>query len=445
MPRGVVARSAGVVMAKRFVSRLRRGVSSLQRAPVCTSRSSFGILARLTMTPAVPDRPRTLTLMLFGILLAAFVIAGFGNALHKGGDFSASLETGRRVLNGTPLYEGSGPGSGVTGPPFQGVWFAPFAALAAINEPLSRLLWYVANVAFLLSGVWCWTKAILPNRFSSARELWSSSLVLLPFLAIALPAQTNFEHQNMNALLLFLTGAGAMAVVNSVDTRAGALIGVAVALKAFPMLLLAGLFARRLWRVAVIGGFVALGLSVLFVFRYGAAVSFRLFQDWIAISLTGRWPIRAQNQSLFAALFRSFPGEHALAYSVGSFLLVALVVGLCWKRRTLPGADAGSDLAFVLAVAVVLSPIAWEHYWVLMFPILQAVYAGQPGRVAFGRIAFWLALLLITGPSPLLVGEAGYNAAREWSNSTIAAILLIGALAPALWRQSAGDSSKINA
>jgi len=389
------------------------------------------------MKPAPSPRPKTLPLALFVILLAVFVIAGFGNALHKGGDFTVSLEIGQRFLDAASLYEGSSPGLGVTGPPFQGVWFAPFAALAAVNVPLSRIVWYFANVAYLLAGVWCWTKAILPNRFSTARELWSSPEVLWPFLAIALPAQTNFEHQNMNALLLFLTGAGAMAVVSRVDLKAGGFLGAAVALKAFPMLLLAALFARRLWRAAAIGGVFASGLTTLIVVRYGPSASFRMLQDWIAISLTGGWPTRAQNQSLFAALTRLWPDHAAFAHSVCWFVLVAVVAWICWMRRNSPSGGAGPELAFALAVAVILSPIAWEHYWVLMFPALQATYSGQPRPTALGKYPFWLALLLITGPSPLLVGEAGYNTAREWSTSTIAAIILIGTLAAGFWPKTA--------
>ena len=381
-----------------------------------------------------------LALAAFGILLAVFVISGFGNALHKGGDFRVSLMAGKRFLDASPLYEGSSPGAGVTGPPFQSVWFAPFAALAAVHVGLSRILWYTLNVASLLAGVWCWTNAILPNRFSSARQLWSSSEVLLPLLAIALPAQTNFEHQNMNALLLFLIGAGAMAIVRRFDIRAGALLGTAVALKAFPMLMLAALFVRRLWRVAAIGAAVTLGLTMLIVFRYGPSASVQTFLDWAAISLNGGWPTRAQNQSLFAALYRSWPGDAALTHSVAWFVLVGVVAIVCWKRRKLPDSSVGAELAFVLAVAVILSPISWEHYWVLMFPILQTIYAAQPNSTALGRVVFWFALLLITGPSPLLVGGTGYNMAREWSSSTIAAILLICTLTPALLRTTATPS-----
>lgn len=394
------------------------------------------------MPPADPNHPKTLPLVVFGVLLAAFVISGFGNALHKGGDFRVSLLAGLRFLEATPLYEGSSPGAGVTGPPFQSVFFAPFAAIAAAHGGLSRILWYLANVACLLAGVWCWTKAILPDHFSSARKLWSSSLVLLPLLAIALPAQTNFEHQNMNALLLFLTGAGALAAVGGADMKAGVFLGLAVALKAFPMLLLAALVVRRLWRVAAVGAASALALTMLIVLRYGPAEGFRTLQDWVAISLNGGWPTRAQNQSLFAALFRSWPGDIELAHRVAWIVLVAFVALICYQRRNLPRGTVGVELAFVLAIAVILSPIAWEHYWVLLFPILQAIHAGQPKPSAIGQIVFWLSLLLISGPSPLLVGEAGYNIAREWSNSTTAAILLIGTILPALSRRAVSGRSQ---
>jgi alpha-1,2-mannosyltransferase len=378
---------------------------------------------------------RRFALLLFGILLTAFVIVSFGNALHKGGDFTVSLEAGHRFLTAAPLYEGSSPGDGVTGPPFQSVWFAPFAAIASFHTGLSRILWYIVNVACLLAGIWCWTHAILPGRFSSARDLWSSPEVLLPFLAIALPAQTNFEHQNMNALLLFLTGAGALAVVRRADTTAGALLGAAVALKAFPLLLLGSLVVRRKWRVVIVGGVFAFLLTSMVAVRYGATGGLQTFRDWLAISVHGGWPIRAQNQSLFAAFSRSWPGDVSLAHSIAWCVLVALLVVVLWKRRSLPISDAGSEITLALATAVILSPIAWEHYWVLIFPILQTLYIAGTKPV-FQRAAFWLAAVLITGPSPLLVGESGYNRARELSNSIVATILLIGALTPSLLRKS---------
>jgi glycosyl transferase family 87 len=385
---------------------------------------------------------RRLYLTLFGALLTTFVIVNFGNALHKGGDFQVSLEAGHRFLTAAPLYEGSVAGFGVIGPPFQSAWFAPFAAIAGMNVRLSQTLWYLANVAFLLAGIWCWTGAILPGRFSSAQELWSSPEVLLPFLAIALPAQTNFEHQNMNALLLFVTGAGALALVRHADVQAGIWLGAAVALKAFPLLLLGVLFLRGKRLVSMVGAGVAFVLTTLSIVRYGVAGAYQTVQDWLAISVNGDWPTRAQNQSLFAALYRSWPGDVKLAHTIAWCVLLAVVVAVFWIRRNRPATQAGGELAFALAVAVILSPIAWEHYWVLLFPILQKIYAAGTQPI-FRRIGFWIAAALITGPSPLLVGENGYNRAREFSNSTLAAILIIGILMPILLKKELSQSRSV--
>src|SRR5215204_6370087 len=141
-------------------------------------------------------------LPLFLLLFAAFSIVSLGNALHKGGDFRALLIGGQRFLDGAPLYEGSGPGIGVTWPPFQSIGFAPFAAIDRISDGLARIVWYLLNLGSVIAGVWCWSHAIFPGRFQTFANLFSSSDVLLPLAAIMLPLQTNFEHQNMNALLL---------------------------------------------------------------------------------------------------------------------------------------------------------------------------------------------------------------------------------------------------
>jgi alpha-1,2-mannosyltransferase len=380
---------------------------------------------------------RRLSLTVFGVLLSLFVIVNFGNALHKGGDFKVSLEAGHRFLTASPLYEGSTPGLGVTGPPFQSVWFAPFAAIANMNVRLSQILWYLANIGFFLAGIWCWTQAILPGSFSSARDLWSSPKVLLPLLAVALPAQTNFEHQNMNALLLFVTGAGAKALVSQRDVHAGLWFGAAVALKAFPLLLLGALVVRGKWLATMVGAGAAFLMTMLIIVRYGIAGAYQTFEDWLAISVHGDWPTRAQNQSLFAAFFRSWPGNVKFANTIAWCLLVAIVVVVFWTRKNLPASESGRELAFALAVAVILSPIAWEHYWVLYFPILQTIYCAGTKPI-FRRISFWIAAALITGPSPLLVGESGYNLAREFSNSTLAAILVIGILTPVLIKNELG-------
>ena len=130
------------------------------------------------------------------VLMILFFIVNRGNALHKGGDFESFRESSRRLLNGEPRYAGSSPGAGVTWPPFQSVFFVPIVFVERILPALARVLWYLFNFVSMMVGVFCWTHAILPGRFLALGEL---------------AAQTNFEHQNMNRLLLAITGIGALA------------------------------------------------------------------------------------------------------------------------------------------------------------------------------------------------------------------------------------------
>jgi hypothetical protein len=56
-----------------------------------------------------------------------------------------------------------------------------------------------------------------------------------------------------------------------------------------------------------------------------------------------------------------------------------------------------------------------------------------------GSVVFWLAAILVSGFSPVLVGEAGYNLARSLNNSTIAGLLLIAVAIPELLRTTTSD------
>ncbi len=56
------------------------------------------------------------------------------NAVRKGGDFDVLVQAGRRVLAASPLHAENRPGTGVTWPPFEGVFMLPFALVADQNR-----------------------------------------------------------------------------------------------------------------------------------------------------------------------------------------------------------------------------------------------------------------------------------------------------------------------
>ncbi len=164
-----------------------------------------------------------------------------------------------------------------------------------------------------------------------------------------------------------------------------------------------------------------------------------LFRRWLDVSAEGGWPTRVQNQSIVAMTSRSWPdAATSIAFALIAILGIILIVTV-WRSRGGGRAPAktGAALALALAVAVLASPIAWDHYWLLMLPALQAIYvASRNSKRQVLQWGFWLAAILISGLAPLTLGTRGFAVARSWSNSTIAGLVIVVALAVAIWTSS---------
>ncbi|MEO7189793.1 MAG: glycosyltransferase 87 family protein [Vicinamibacterales bacterium] len=360
-------------------------------------------------------------------MFAVFGLVNAGNALHKGGDFDVFLESGARVMDRRPLYEGSSPGSGVIGPPFQAVFFVPSATLAAHSLAAARLSWYLANLAALIAGMWFWAEAVTAQSRAVASRTGSRAM-LIAVAGIVLPTQTNFEHQNMNAVLLCLVGAAAWTAGRGRRGIAGLLIGAATALKAFPLLVVAYLMVKRESRIARSALVTAVALTALILVPYGAGGGWNTWTEWLAINREGGWPERLQNQSLYAMAARVAPSASPWLFAgLSAALLFSLLVLASRRRLTSRSAAAphlARDLALALGVAVLLSPIAWDHYLLLLFPLFLVV--GRRPQ----RSATWVtvvAAFLISGLSPVVFGAKGFDLARFWSTGTVGALLLVSA------------------
>jgi len=372
------------------------------------------------------------------LLLAAivFVAVNTVNALYKGGDATNFFEGGRQLLHGETIYADSGPASGFIGPPFQALFFAPFAAVAEVSEPTARLLWYGLNVLCLVVGVSCWVLAWRETLERTQRShLANHWTIWAALLAILLPLQTNFEHQNMNAVLLVLIGGAAWLLLQRHAAAAGALIGVATALKAFPALLIVYLAARRLWVPLSVALATAFVLTALPLLVYGSEGFTQPLMRWLQLGTQG-WPTRGANQSLIAALDRVIAGAPEGVHTASQApaeLMIFLVIAIALVSAALPiifgrGAEATlvPEIAAVTTLAVLLSPIAWDHYWVLLFPAFLVVHTAS-SRELLGRpalVVFWTAAILTSGLSRGTLGREGWALARHFSVSTVAALIL---------------------
>ena len=313
------------------------------------------------------------------------------------------------------------------------------AAMLAPIGGLSRLA-FVAML--LLLNAASWALCILGSVFLATGRVRGQrlELSLLPSLAV-IPFVNDMFLLGQPALLLLALLLGAFACLRrGRPTAAGALVAIAAAIKAYPILVAGYLIYRRQWRATAALGVTLLAL--LFVlplaFRPPAGVVDD-FGRWTRGMLfkydqrtIGQRPERAysfKNQSIQATVHRlARPvlanGEDAhvwrvnllsLSFRATTRLMLAAIaaVGLftLWvmpRGRDRIPADDGLEQGMVTILLLMLAPLSFNYSYVwLLFPLtllghlaLAAPAGSAPRRYAPAVIALAVGLLALSIPMP---------------------------------------------
>jgi len=198
-----------------------------------------------------------------------------------------------------------------------------------------------------------------------------------------------FRHQmtqgQLNMLLLALIVAGWALERGDKPVWAGAMLGVAAAIKLFPGFLLIYYAARGQWRV-VLGGalagilvtglsFPVLGYDAFWVYFHEVVPHVATYRDWwVNAALPGFWSrLFLADSGHVLPLVRS-PGIYW-----GALIASGIVVGTVLLRATrLARSRREHDLTFSLAVIAMLlfGPITWDHSLVLLLIPVMVLGAG---------------------------------------------------------------------
>ncbi len=268
--------------------------------------------------------------------------------------------------------------------------------LQGLEYRTAFLVWNLLSLAALAIGVWLLIRG-LDIRFS----IWC----LMPLLCLALVADPLFQQvmqgQLNLVLLLLLVGVWA-ADRGRHPIVAGTLLAAAIAIKLFPGFLLLYFLLQRKWLAAAatcLGLIVITGLTsvVLGTETYSTYVTEILPSAaswkgaWNNASLAGFWhklfDPSTKNGTL-APLY--FSPTLARVGTLASWLLViAALAPIIWRSRT----RTQSDNAFGLCLAAMLlvSPVTWEHYFLLLLPTLVILWS-SPSSSKGGR---WLLLPIL--------------------------------------------------
>ena len=219
--------------------------------------------------------------------------------------------------------------------------------------------------------------------------------------------------------ILFLLTMAWRAARSGRQWLAGSLIGLAAAIKLFPVILIGNFILRRQLRIAVAGTLAMLLLSATAVSVVGPGA----FRDYVTLVLPAlkEWLPFAQNASITGFVSRVVPAHAGIAQIA---TLLTLVVALLRSKR------AGLDESFAITTtaALLITPLTWPHSLViLLLPFAIFATSGQVDRTSR-----WLAIggfVLMSTPQPFLPGFPGFQRAPLSVNLTVLALNFYGLLA----------------
>ncbi|HEY2386660.1 MAG TPA: glycosyltransferase family 87 protein [Candidatus Binatia bacterium] len=329
---------------------------------------------------------RARSLAVIAILVIVFLASAARN-IKEDGDFVHYIEAGARVLRGADIYEGAGPDAVNTWPPLFAVVCVPFALLAQVSVYLARGTWLLAN-AVLVAAMLRMVVELVHGRPLALRSVdgvaVASGAFLGPLVLSSRFLLGNFDRLQINLFILFGCLVGCRWLTRGREGRGGAAIGFAAAMKVLPIFFVPYLLCKRWWRALagmLVGGAVASAAPILV---FGPARWWAYVRFWLRLA-AGGWPVRKGNQSVYAMIDRLYshgalywtpaakrfkasddPVVAAMVY--GTLLIIAVLFAYAARRggRRPRTPAAVTELATVLAISVLFSPLAWKHYFVFL-------------------------------------------------------------------------------
>ena len=260
------------------------------------------------------------------------------------------------------------------------------------------LAWNLLSLVMLVASLWL----VMRPRGLNYNAWAVLPITCFLLLSNSLAQQVNQGQLNL-LLLLLLTGCWA-ALRGGRSATAGALLGLATAIKLFPGYLFLYFLARRDWLAiiygalafAVLNGLTALVLGWECFHDYAVEVVPQVgeFRDfWPNASIAGFW----------CKLFDGSSGHvvpllHAPLFAKLASVSTCLVVTVGYVRRTWQADSAARrDAAFGLGIVAMLlvSPITWDHYFLLLALPLAILWAQRPASTP--SQAFLLTMIVVLG------------------------------------------------
>jgi hypothetical protein len=339
--------------------------------------------------------------LLFVVKLVQTVAERAGEPIS---DLAAFYEGAARLQDGLPLYETD---VDFYAKPIQYIYPPPIALLLQPFHSYATAWWVWAGVSFIS---WIAALALLVRELSGElRERIPPAWwpLLLAELIAFTPVLSHFFWGQTQLQLLLLLVISWMLLRRDRDTAAGIVLGVAIAIKIFPLLLFVPLFARQRWRCLIAATLSAAAVLAVSYAIVGWEQAYVFFAD-VLPRHGGSVIANSTNHTTIAAMLTNAFGAPALSY-YASLLVRALVMAAvlygAWRMR-----DAAQAFALGATTLVLVTPVVWEHYFVLIYlPWLDALARSTRRQQPVLIVAYFLfaaAMLVYYTPGSLWLAAA---------------------------------------
>jgi Glycosyltransferase family 87 len=323
-------------------------------------------LQRITTVVAV------LVVLLFVGRIALTLIT---RASSSEADMVSYYDGTQRLRDGLPLYR---PDISIQQQNFQFIYPPPLAFIL-MPFPSYQAAWWGWGIFSII----CW----LGSLSLILRELWPGIRRRLapmwrPLLVAALinfpPVESHlFWGQTQLLLLLLLTGSW-LCLRRRRAGLAGALLGLAIALKLFPALLIAPLLVQRRWRCIAVALATATGVFALSFALVGWDQGYYYLTKVLPEvdrSLSGV----SNATTSIGAVLRGTTGNSDLSYWLSLVFRLAVLAAAALAAARVTGAP-DQALAIGMTTLALAPPVVWEHYFVLLYLPWLELLARAPGR-----------------------------------------------------------------
>ena len=365
------------------------------------------------------------------VLLALTLLAGVVYTVrirHEMADFVVWRRAAVRSIHAEPLYRLEDGHYQFKYFPASALMMAPFGVL---DRETGKALWFAISVG-LLALLLRWSIAALPERRLSQGILLGFAIVLMAKF---------YAHELVLGQVNLLLGALLLMSLLSIQIGqpliAGGLVGVAVFIKPYALILVPWLLVTQGWPAAVMAaGIVALGLLLPAV-MYGWSGNLDLLRGWLHTVTDSTLPNLLGNDNVsIAAMWAKWLGPGSVASTL-AWLTVAgalvLVIVAWWRRRSV-SAPEYLECALLMLLIPLISPQGWDYVLLLATPAVVCLVDRWRELRRSWQWVLGVALALMGLTMFDVIGRTLYGQFMALSLVSVCALIVAAGLVHVRWR-----------